>query len=136
MNYQVFKIEDDKMPGFNEMIKAAKTFGTTGKRFNAYAAMKKKWGEKIGRIIKQQHIFSVDKLFLYLIWFEPNRRRDPDNIAAFIKFILDALQKEKIIDNDGWKNISGWKNKFIITRKRGVEVRLYENEDPEYKDNT
>jgi Holliday junction resolvase RusA-like endonuclease len=126
MEYQTFKIESDTIPGFNEMIKAAKTFGAKRTKFNAYAAMKKAWAQRIGIVIRENNIFHIDKLFLHLIWYEPNKRRDPDNIAAFIKFILDALQKEKVIANDGWNNIAGWQNEFVLTDHRGVEVRLYE----------
>lgn len=123
--YQTFTVIGD-MPGFNEMILAAKSFSPKSKRYNGYASLKQKWGEIIESSILESNIFHIDKLFLHLIWNEPNRKRDPDNIAAFIKFILDALQKTNIIDNDGWNNVIGWRNDFIVSPPRSVEVRLYD----------
>ena len=130
MDYQSFKIENDNIPGFNEMILAAKSFGSKRGSYNGYASMKREWGKIIGSRIRESNIFHIDKLFLHLIWNEPTKRRDPDNIATFIKFILDSLQNEGIIDNDGWKHIDGWTNEFVLSKQRGVEVRLYEHNEP------
>jgi Holliday junction resolvase RusA-like endonuclease len=41
-----------------------------------------------------------------VVWNEPNRRRDPDNVQAGIKFILDGIVKAGILPNDGWKNVA------------------------------
>ena len=60
-------------------------------------------------------------------WVEKNRRRDPDNIAAGCKFILDGLQPE-ILANDGWKQIIGITHIFNVVMKNqspGVFVALW-----------
>lgn len=49
-----------------------------------------------------------------ITWKEPNRKRDPDNIAGGKKFIMDALQAEGIIRNDGWKEIAGYNDYFRV----------------------
>lgn len=49
-------------------------------------------------------------------WFEPNRRKDPGNIAGSEKLIADALQKCGIIENDGWDQISGIEHRFSIDK--------------------
>lgn len=125
MDYQEFSIYGDDMPGFNEILQAAKTRGRNS-GLTLYAYLTKKWTNRIKDIVKQKNIYPVDKIFLDMVWIEKNKRRDPDNIAAFIKFILDALQKAQIIKNDGWSQVEGWKNKFIIGDQRGVMVRIYE----------
>ena len=50
-------------------------------------------------------------------WFEPNRRKDPGNIAGSEKLIADALQKCGIIENDGWDQISGIEHRFSIDKE-------------------
>lgn len=126
-SYQEFYVYGDDMPGFNEMLSASKTVvNKKGTRIGtSYGAMKLKWNNKIQKAIEKQNIHSVDKIFLHMIWLEKNKRRDPDNIAAFLKFILDGLQKSKIIKNDNWKYILGWRNDFKISDKRGVKVGIY-----------
>jgi Holliday junction resolvase RusA-like endonuclease len=119
---------EEKIPGFNEMVTAAKGFGTRkkGKIFNGYTYMKNLWTTKLVETIKKNKISSVDRVYLHMVWIEPNTKRDPDNISSFIKFILDALQKANIIPNDGWANIVGFSHEFIrIPKKRGVTVRIY-----------
>lgn len=54
---------------------------------------------------------------LYFTWFCKDRRQDPDNITAGRKPILDALQKAGIIENDGWKQISGFIDDFVVDAK-------------------
>lgn len=121
--YQTLIIKGNNMPGFNEILASAKI---RNDKYFAYANLKRKWCTEISCLIKEQNIYPIDKLFLHMIWNELNKKRDPDNIASFIKFILDALVISKIIPNDGWKNITGWHNSFIVSKIRMVEVRLYE----------
>ena len=113
MEYQEFSVYGKDMPGFNEMIAASKSFGHIRTGYNKYAVMKKTITARVVEEIEKANIYPIDKIFLHMIWIEPTKRRDPDNIAAFIKFILDALQKAKIIKNDGWGQVKGWKNNFI-----------------------
>jgi Holliday junction resolvase RusA-like endonuclease len=123
------------MPGFNELIAAAMTHGfrKKGKVYNTYTYIKKLWTNRVCAAILENNICAVDKVFVFMIWFERNKRRDPDNIAAFMKFIFDGLQKAKIIKNDGWKEIVGWENTFEISDKRGVKVRLIDGDEYERK---
>ena len=37
---------------------------------------------------------------LKINWYEPNKRRDIDNVQFAVKFILDALVEMKVIPND------------------------------------
>ena len=126
MAYQKFTVYGKDLPGFNDFIAAAKS---RNKNYNGYNALKSKWSKKIILSIEAANVFPIDKIFLHMIWCEPSKRRDPDNIASFIKFILDALQKANIIKNDGWRYVKGWRNEFIVGSKRGVEVRIYDTED-------
>lgn len=61
------------------------------------------------------------------LWVEKNKRRDKDNIAFAKKFIQDSLVKEKVIQNDGWKEIDSWSDEFLVDAQcPRVEVELEE----------
>ena len=62
-------------------------------------------------------------------WYEPNKRRDADNIVFAKKFILDTFVKYGLLKNDGQKQI----NKFVDiikvdTVNPRIEVELYVEE--------
>jgi len=106
------------LPGLNEIIRAAKSHP------QAYAKMKKQWTDDIYYIIKSAKLPPMDKAYLKFTWYEKNRRRDPDNIAAGgRKLILDSLVMAKVLDNDGWAQVLGWEDKFVVD-KPGVHVQI------------
>lgn len=59
-------------------------------------------------------------------WFESNIRRDPDNIFAGVKFILDGLVKSGVLENDGQKWIKGIDHELgpVSKSRPGVLVEL------------
>lgn len=78
-------------------------------RANRYkgASMKKKNQQIVAKAIRDAGLRPIDGMFrVSFTWFEPNRRRDPDNISSGCKFILDALQEEGIIKGDSQKYVS------------------------------
>lgn len=51
-------------------------------------------------------------------FYEPNMRRDPDNVEAFArKVINDALQQMGVIANDNWKGISSHSTFFDVDKE-------------------
>lgn len=70
---------------------------------------------------------TLNRVHITFKWFEKDKRRDKDNVAFAKKFILDALQEEKIIKNDGWHEIEGFTDEFYISKENPhVEVILKE----------
>ena len=66
---------------------------------------------------------------IVLNWYEKNIMRDPDNIAAAKKFIMDALQETKTIRNDGFKEIKSFGDLFYVDKKNPrIEVVIIESE--------
>ena len=58
-------------------------------------------------------------------WYRKNRRTDPGNIAYAEKFIMDAMQRVGIIENDGWKNVAGFIHNFEVDKDNPrVEIEL------------
>lgn len=74
---------------------------------NAYTVMKREWEGCIAMLARTRG-FSVlpgcwDFTYLFV---EPNAKFDPSNIsAAAIKFIEDALVKDKRMEGDGWGTV-------------------------------
>jgi hypothetical protein len=111
-------------PTLNEVIEAAK--GAGGKGFR-YAAMKRQWGELVWALAKAAKIRPVRRARFGFLWIEKDKRRDPDNVAAFKKAIFDGLVTAKVIPGDGWAAVAGWSDDFIVNPKRhGVEVTIQE----------
>lgn len=63
-------------------------------------------------------------------WHEKTRKRDPDNIVFAKKFILDALVKCGIIQNDTQKYIRGFREEIINDTSDFVRVELEDVEEP------
>lgn len=62
------------------------------------------------------------------VFYEPNKKRDCDNIAAFPhKVIQDALVETNTIPNDGWRHIVGFTDDFEVDENDPrIEITLEE----------
>ena len=113
-----------KMPGMNEIVAASK------QHFAVYAKMKKELTTSVavmGLTLKP----ITPPVRVRFLWYEPDRRRDPDNISAGgRKFILDGLVEAGILPTDGWKlyePTGGLEDRFFIDKENPrVVVELIE----------
>jgi hypothetical protein len=113
------------LPGLNDIIDACKS--GRGKS-NAYARMKAKWTNDIVMHIRAARLRPVESAYLRFIWRETSKRRNPDNVAAGgRKLILDSLVAAKIIGNDGWNEVAGWNDAWMVDANPGVEVAIFES---------
>lgn len=113
-----------QLPGLNEIIDAAKGYGGRGA---GYALLKRKWTEYVWAHAKAARLPArPGPVMLLFDWHEPNRRRDPDNVAAGgRKFILDGLVKAGVLAGDGWAHVAGWSDHWILNpQKAGVLVSI------------
>lgn len=89
-----------KLPGLNEYIKACRTGAQVG------AQMKKKQQKYVEGFIPKFADPFTEPVVIKIYYYEPNKRRDPDNISGFArKVILDALVKSGILKDDGQDEI-------------------------------
>jgi len=108
------------LPGFNSLIAASKSFGRRqgrrGRRYNRYAEQKKRWEERISLIVRAGGFGPLpERAWFDFVWYEPNRLRDPDNIAAAgRKLIFDAFVRAGIMAGDGWAHVAGWRDRFRL----------------------
>lgn len=110
-----------RLPGLNEYTKANRT-----NRF-AGAKMKRKAHGDIWASIADKAKPMNGKVRLSFRWYEPNTRRDLDNICFAKKFILDTLVEHKIIHTDDWKGVEGFTDQFYVSKDNPrIEVDIEE----------
>lgn len=61
-------------------------------------------------------------------WHETSRRRDLDNISSYgRKVIQDALVNCRVLEDDSWKQVTGFKDEFTVDKKHPfIEVEIKE----------
>ena len=59
-------------------------------------------------------------------WHERTKKRDADNIASAKKFILDALVKNGVLEDDSRKYVKGFYDAIIDDKEDFVIVELVE----------
>ncbi|MBQ8279519.1 MAG: RusA family crossover junction endodeoxyribonuclease [Roseburia sp.] len=116
-------IIEGQLPNLNEYTRACRSNKYIGAR------MKKSAEQIISAYILQQikGIRFDTTVELSFRWYEPNKKRDLDNICFAKKFILDALVSNGIIIADGWKGVIGFTDKFFVDSKNPrIEVDIKE----------
>lgn len=91
-----------RLPGLNDVI--AKN------RNNRYAGavLKKQVDADISAQIRAARLRPVcDPCIVHMVFDEPNRRRDVDNVESAKKFVLDALVKSGILIGDSPRHVIG-----------------------------
>lgn len=114
-----------RLPGLNDYIDACRR--TPYKANN----MKKEAEELVFWAIRAAKLGPVPTpCRMEYTWYEPNKKRDMDNISAFgRKVIQDALVKAKKLPGDGWAYISGFSDDFQVDRKNPrIEIEFEKGE--------
>jgi len=101
------------LPGLNEYVNAER-----GNRYQA-AKLKRQTEDMIVMCIWEQMpgVEISEPVHIEYHWYEPNRRRDKDNIAFAKKFIQDALVKAGVLGNDAWQEIVSFEDKFGVDKE-------------------
>lgn len=97
-----------RLPGLNDMIDAA--------RRNRYASaeQKKEYTELVAWCAKAARLPRMEQINVTVFWYEPDKRRDKDNIMAGTKFIFDGLVVAGVLPNDGWGQIGDIQHIFDV----------------------
>ena len=116
-----------RLPGLNDMIEADRRDRRAGNR------LKQESQETIRLYILRdlKHLKIEKPVELHYSFYEPNRRRDLDNISGYAhKVTQDALVASGVLKNDGWSNIVGMKDSFFVdARNPRIEVIMREVEN-------
>lgn len=110
-----------ELPALNEIIEAAKS------HYGKYSSTKKDYTEIVGwYALKQTQIEKPVEVWIK--WFTKDAKKDPDNVAAGVKFILDGLKEAGVIKNDTRQWIKKIVHEFPEPDKKNprIEIELKE----------
>lgn len=114
------------LPNLNNYIAAERTNRHKG------AEMKADSGNIVAVAIRQcLRGVSIEKpVEMHYLWYEPNKRRDKDNVSSFgRKVIQDALVQCGVLKDDGWKYVVGFSDRFEVDKKNPrIEILIREVE--------
>ncbi len=113
-----------ELPDLNTIIAASKAhYGQYSDAKSTATGIVSWLATSLPRGIKRVHVVCH--------WYCKNKRKDPDNVAAGVKFILDGLVHTGVLENDGWRQIAGIDHRFSVDKKSPrVEVELREEVTP------
>lgn len=132
---------DGQMPNLNDFIRAERTQfrSRTGKFMTKGATMKKEYQHNATISIRRdlRRLKVENPVLLKYSFYEPNKKRDHDNVASFaMKVIQDALVEVGVLKNDGWKEIVGFECQFYVdAQKPRIEVEIIEIQSKAKEDN-
>jgi len=119
------------LPGLNDYLRAERSFTRRGgKGHSCGNDMKQECQMLICNAIRLQlkRLRIHNPVFIKYKFYEPNRKRDLDNIAGVAhKFVQDSLVKCGVLENDGWDNITGFSDQFFLDRYNPrIEITIQE----------
>jgi hypothetical protein len=95
-----------------------------------YSKLKKDMESSIEYEIKRQKLKPMPYAYLTFIWFEKDKRRNPDNVSGGgPKFVLDSLVRCGILKNDGWSEVLGIKHGCVVGDEASVHIELTDKPD-------
>ena len=120
-----------RLSDLNDYLKAERQTYRQGNFFTTKGnELKKDTQEFVIWQIRQQlkDLHIKRPVILKYDFYEPNKKRDLDNISAFAhKVIQDSLVLTEVLENDGWKNISGYVDQFYHDKDNPrIEVTIVE----------
>ncbi len=112
------------LPNLNDYIAAERTNRHKG------AKMKADSGKIVAAAIRQclRGVRIEKTVYMEYTWYEPNKRRDKDNVSSFgRKVIQDSLVDAGILKDDGWKHVVGFSDRFEVDKDNPrIEVLIKE----------
>lgn len=119
------------LPGLNDYLKAERKFTRCGGTAHSVGNdMKQENQMLICNAIRLQlkRLKIRQPVHISYKFYEPNRRRDLDNIAGVAhKFIQDSLVRCGVLADDGWAQITGFSDAFFVDRHNPrIEVTIRE----------
>lgn len=110
-----------RLAGLNEMTASNRTHWAKG------ASLKKEETQKVADEARKQlsRVKITEPVLLEIVWYEKNNKRDIDNIASGVKFILDGLVEAGVLVNDSQKYVKGLVHSFALDRfEPRIEIKI------------
>jgi len=84
--------------------------------WNAYNEQKRRWYGQIRLLCQAKRVETVGPGYFTFVFVEPDRRRDPDNVAAGgIKLLFDSLVGADVMKGDSWAHVLGFVSYWVHT---------------------
>lgn len=116
---------DGQLPSMNDIVRTAKG------HHMKYVLMKSKYTNMVAMLVREAKLKPVGRVAVSFTWCESidsykrGHRRDPDNICAGAKFVLDGLVAASVLKNDDMEVIGAVEHRFMMVAGRsGVKVVL------------
>jgi hypothetical protein len=109
------------LPGMNEILKLA---GGAGGTKAHYARVKRDMTALVRNLAVRGRLRPVARAALSFRWQEAARRRDPDNVVAGRKFIMDGLVAAGVLPGDGWDHVAAFTDEWVVAARHGVLVTI------------
>ncbi len=118
---------DFPLPTLNDMIQTAR-----GNKYAA-AAQKRNYTNLVAEeiMVQTDHI-RLTAIALDITWIETKKKRDPDNVFAAVKFILDGIKASGTIEDDDRDHVASITNRIVLGDSRGVLVSMIHVPKPLY----
>ena len=121
------------LPGLNDYLKAERKFTRRGGSTHSVGNDMKQENQMLicnAIRLKLKRLKIQRPVHISYRFYEPNRRRDLDNIAGVAhKFIQDSLVRCGVLENDGWDQITGFSDAFFVDRHNPrIEITIREVE--------
>ena len=115
-----------RLDGLNDYTKA--------NRSNVYVGnkMKKDNQQKVfAALVRSKmlnHRISYYPARISLKWYEKDTKRDIDNVAFAVKFILDELVGQGVLKGDSQKYVNELEHEFLVDKENPrIEVQIHDN---------
>lgn len=118
---------EGELPSMNEIIAQSK------KHWSKYSKVKKVWTGEVEFQTKLQRKPLIDEqVYVRFIWYTKDERKDPDNVRAGSKYLLDGIVRGGILEDDGRKQIAGFIDQYVTDKDwQGCVVLFYRQTEPE-----
>ncbi len=131
---EYFLVIKGRMPNLNDCLHGERiAIRKNGKFTTKGNVLKQEYQRKVVAEVRRQLMgIHIEKpVEIKYTYFEPNKKRDLDNISAFAhKVIQDGLVKGGLLANDGWKNIVGFSDDFYVDKDNPrIEILIREVDD-------
>lgn len=118
-----------RLPGLNDMIAAMNRNRFKGNELKQETQRDLRWEF----LLQANGRKTAGKSLVTVHFFEPNARRDEDNVIAGCKYILDTLKGAEIIPDDSPKYVHLLPEVFIDRKDPRIEIEIKELDDGEGK---
>ena len=114
-----------RLAGANEYILKCRTDRVGAARFKA--KQEKYIQAAVLNCLHRKPFPFQNPVVMHYIWYEPDKRRDKDNVVFGRTFIQDALVAQGLLKGDGWRWVAGFTDEVTVDKRNPrIEITFEE----------